>query len=108
MNLASFSVRYPRIITAAVITMTVWGLIALVTMPRQEDPVIGWRLANVVTVLPGESASRVESLITDELEKAVKEVSEVEHVYSVSRVGVSLLQVQLGDEVTNVAPAWQK
>ena len=55
------------------------------TMPRQEDPAIAWRMANVVTRLPGESASRVESLITEVLEKAVKEVDEVEHVYSVSR-----------------------
>ncbi len=108
MNVAALSVRYPRAIAAFVVTVTVWGLVALATLPRQEDPVIAWRLANVVTRLPGASPSRVETLITDVLEQTVKEVDEVSHVYSVSRSGVSLIQVQLGDEVTHVAPAWQK
>ena len=42
------------------------------TLPRQEDPVIAWRLANVVTRLPGASPSRVETLITDVLEQTVE------------------------------------
>jgi multidrug efflux pump subunit AcrB len=95
-------------VAAAVVTFTIWGVVALWTLPRQEDPVIGWRLANVVTRLPGASPSRVESLITDVIEQTVREVDEVEHVYSVSRSGVSLVQVELGDDVTNVAPVWQK
>lgn len=108
MNLPAFCVRYPRVVLAAIVTVGVWGVIALQTLPRQEDPVIGWRLANVVTRLPGASPSRVETLITDVLEQKVREVDEVEHVYSVSRSGVSIVQVELGDEVTNVAPVWQK
>ena len=78
MNLPAFFVHHPRFVAACVVTVAVWGTIALMTMPRQEDPAIAWRMANVVTRLPGESASRVESLITDVLEKAVKEVDEVE------------------------------
>ncbi len=93
---------------AAVVTIVVWGVIALATLPRQEDPVIAWRLANVVTRLPGASPSRVETLITDVIEQTVREVDEVEHVYSVSRSGVSLVQIELGDDVTDVAPVWQK
>jgi multidrug efflux pump subunit AcrB len=95
-------------VAAAIVTIAVWGVVALWTLPRQEDPVIGWRLANVVTRLPGASPSRVETLITDIVEQTVREVDEVEHVYSVSRSGVSLVQVELGDEVTNVGPVWQK
>ncbi|MEX0612187.1 MAG: efflux RND transporter permease subunit, partial [Pirellulales bacterium] len=108
MNLAALSVRYPRAVAAVLVTISVWGVIALATIPRQEDPIIGWRLANVVTRLPGASPSRVETLITDVLEQKIREVDEVEHVYSVSRSGVSLVQVELGDEVSNVAPVWQK
>jgi multidrug efflux pump len=107
-NLPVLCVRYPRVVAAAVVTFVVWGVVALWTLPRQEDPVIAWRLANVVTRLPGASPSRVETLITDIIEQTVREVDEVEHVYSVSRSGVSLVQVELGDEVTDVAPVWQK
>lgn len=108
MNISALSVRYPRVVMAAVVTIAVWGAVALSTLPRQEDPVIAWRLANVVTRLPGASPSRVETLITDVIEQTVREVDEVEHVYSVSRSGVSLVQVELGDDVTDVAPVWQK
>ncbi len=108
MNLPALSVRYPSIVTAVLFTAVAWGTVAFITMPRQEDPVIGWRLANVVTRWSGASPSRVETLITDVLEQKVKEVDEVAHVFSVSRSGVSLLQIQLGDEISNVAPVWQK
>ena len=108
MNFAALCVRHPRATTAAVVTAAVWGAVALVNMPRQEDPIIVWRLGNVVTRLPGASPERVESLVTDVLEQAIEEVDEVEHVYSVSRSGVSLIQVELDDEVTNAGPIWQK
>jgi multidrug efflux pump subunit AcrB len=107
-NIPALFVRHPRLVAAAVFTIAVWGVIALTTMARQEDPAIGWRLGNIVTQLPGESPSRVESLITDQIEHAVREVDEVSHVYSVSRSGVSLVQVQLGDDVSDVGPVWQK
>jgi multidrug efflux pump subunit AcrB len=95
-------------LAVTVVTVTVWGVVSLMTLPRQEDPRIAWRLANVVTRLPGAAPTRVESLITDVLEHTVKEVDEVEHIYSVSRSGVSLVQVELGDDVTDVGPVWQK
>jgi len=107
-NLSALSIRYPRILIVALLTAIVWGGAALVLLPRQEEPVLTWRLANVITRLPGASVERMESLITDVLEQYVEEVDEVEHIYSVSRAGVSLLQIELSDEVTEAAPVWQK
>ena len=107
MNLPALSIRYPRVLTVLLMTAVVWGTVALNVLPRQEEPVLTWRLANVVTRLPGASVERTESLITDVLEQAVEEVDEVEHIYSVSRAGLSLLQIELSDEVTDAGPVWQ-
>lgn len=91
MNLSAWSIRNPKILMLAVVILSLWGLAALWDLARQEDPVITWRLANVVTRLPGASPARVESLITDVIERHVRQVDEVEHIYSVSRAGVSLV-----------------
>ncbi|MCP3935101.1 MAG: efflux RND transporter permease subunit, partial [Actinomycetia bacterium] len=108
MNLSALSIRYPRVLLVVLLTVIVWGSAALVLLPRQEEPVLTWRLANVVTRLPGAPVERMESLVTDVLEKHVEEVDEVEHIYSVSRAGLSLLQIELSDEVTEAEPVWQK
>ncbi len=108
MNLSALSIRYPKVLLVVLLTAIVWGCAALMMLPRQEDPVLTWRLANVVTRLPGASVERMESLITDVLERYVEEVDEVEHIYSVSRAGLSLLQIELSDEVTEAEPVWQK
>lgn len=108
MKLSALSIRYPRILAVLLLTVIVWGGVAAVRLPRQEDPALTWRLANVVTRLPAASPERVESLITDVLERHVEEVDEVEHIYSVSRAGVSLLQIELSDDVTVAGPVWQK
>lgn len=107
-KLSSLSIRYPRFVAVSVVAVIVWGLVALWMLPRQEEPVLTWRLANVITRWPGANPERMETLVTDPLEQAVQEVDEVEHIYSVSRAGVSLLQVELNDQVTDAAPVWQR
>jgi multidrug efflux pump len=107
-SLSAVSNRYPSVVLAAVFIAIAWGTVALVRLPRQEEPALTWRLANVVTLLPGASPERVESLITDVLERNIEQVDDVEHIYSVSRAGVSLVQIELADAVTEAGPVWQK
>ena len=108
MNPLPLAIRNPSVLVVAVIAAVVWGIASLESLPRQEEPTLTWRLANVITRQPGATPDRVEALITDVLERHVEEVDEVEHIYSVSRSGVSLLQIELSDDVTVAAPVWQK
>jgi len=107
-NLSALSIRFPKLLAILLVTVVVWGGVALQRLPRQEEPTLTWRLANVVTRLPGATPDRMESLVTDVLERFVEEVDEVEHIYSVSRAGVSLLQIELRDEVRDAPPVWQR
>lgn len=108
MNIALLATRSPKLLAALLATAAVWGVLAFRSLPRQEEPLLTWRLANVVTRLPGASPGRVESQITDVLEQYIQQVDEVHHIYSVSRAGVSLVQVELNEEVTRAGPVWQK
>lgn len=95
--------RLTVLVIALSITM---GLAAILTLPRQEDPMPRERFATVVTPFPGASARRVESLITEPLEDAIQEVAEVFELKSFSRVGVSVVTINLQDSVMDTEEIW--
>jgi multidrug efflux pump subunit AcrB len=85
-------------LTVAVITIA--GLTAYLTMPRQEDPRMTTRNATIITQLPGASADRVEALISEPIEDELREIEEIKDLESTSRAGVSIISVALLDETT--------
>lgn len=70
------------------------GLFAVLVTPREEEPQIDVTFANVFIAYPGASAREVESLVTSGAERILSEIEGVEHIYSVSRPGMSVLTVQ--------------
>lgn len=106
MNLVFFRNRHLLILT--IVAIFVGGLSAYSTLPRQEDP----RLTNwwgfVQTAFPGASADRVEALVTDPLERVLREVSEIKTLDSTSRRGISIIVVELHEHVLNTAPVWSR
>ena len=70
------------------------GLFAVIITPREEEPQIDVTFANVFIPYPGASAKEVEQLVTSGAEKILSEIQGVEHIYSVSRPGMSVLTVQ--------------
>ncbi len=70
------------------------GLFAVLVTPREEEPQIDVTMANVLIPFPGASASEVESLIAEPMEQVLAEISDVKHLYSVSRPGIAVLTVE--------------
>ncbi|MEM6394124.1 MAG: efflux RND transporter permease subunit, partial [Planctomycetota bacterium] len=85
-------------LTIAVVLMA--GGSAFLNLPREEDPRIVQRGASVLTLLPGSSAERVEALVTEVLEREIREVDEIKTIESTSRAGVSRISIELKDAVT--------
>ncbi len=90
-----FHNRYLLVLLLAVIVMA--GFAALGEMPRIEDPRITNRYPQVITTLPGASAERVEALVTDPVEDSLREMSEIKEIRSVSRAGISIINMELQD-----------
>lgn len=97
-----------RLALLAVALLIAAGLAALQSLPRTEDPQIISRFASVVTPLPGASAERVEALVSEPIENRLRAQSEVKLIESHSRPGLSIIQVELRDEVTEVVPVWSR
>ncbi len=70
------------------------GLFAVLVTPREEEPQIDVTMANVIIPFPGASASQVESLIAEPMEQVLAEISDVKHLYSVSRPDAAVLTVE--------------
>ncbi|WP_042087518.1 efflux RND transporter permease subunit [Iodidimonas nitroreducens] len=94
--------RYPRLIILLLLLIMVAGSAAITTMPRLEDPHMENRVAFVITRFPGASAARVEALVTEKIERKLREVAEVDDISSSSRVGLSFITIEMKDEVEDV------
>lgn len=89
----------PRALALALLLIFVSGMAGLFTIPQEEDPKIINRFATVLTPFPGASAERVERLVTQRIEDALRELPEIKIVRSTSRTGLSSVAIELEDAV---------
>jgi multidrug efflux pump subunit AcrB len=70
------------------------GILAIVALPREEEPQIIVPMIDVFVRMPGASPAEVEQRITRPMEKLMWEVPGVEYVYSTSSPGQSMVVVR--------------
>ena len=87
--------RNIRLLILTLILIFVWGFSSYINLPRLEDPELVSRFSLVTTFLPGATAERVESLVTDKIEEKLSEMEEINLYESTSRAGVSIVTVEL-------------
>ncbi|MCZ4336805.1 efflux RND transporter permease subunit [Shewanella colwelliana] len=97
-----------RLASLVIALLIVAGLGAINSLPRMEDPNITNRFASVVTHYPGASAERVEALVTETLENQLRRLEELKLIQSTSRPGISVIQLELKDSVTETDPVWSR
>ena len=76
------------------------GLLAIVILPREEEPQIKVPVFDLFVAMPGATAAEVESRVSSPLERLTWEVPGVEYVYSTSQPGRALVVVRfrVGDD----------
>lgn len=107
---ATLYYRRPRLLILTAALVVVSGLAGLNLLPRLEDPPLVNRFAIVTTLFPGADAERVEALVTQKIEDELDEIEEIGVLESTSRTGLSMLIVELEDEVgsEDVASIWSR
>ncbi len=75
------------------IVLLALGWIALSTMPREEDPQIAISGGAVIVAMPGATPAEVENIIVKPLEKRLREVKGIEHIYGMSMDNVGIVNV---------------
>lgn len=84
---------YNPLTTVIGVTLIALGIVALLMMPREEDPQISISGGTIIISLPGASADEVEKVIVKPLERRIKEIKGVEHIYGVSSESVGVVNV---------------
>ncbi len=86
------------------------GISSFTSIARQEDPTITNFVATVTTFMPGATPARVEALITRPLEDELRQIPEIEEINSTSSAGVSFLNVQLEETLSerDIQRAWSE
>ncbi|HEU5395646.1 MAG TPA: efflux RND transporter permease subunit, partial [Verrucomicrobiae bacterium] len=80
----------PLIIVAAMLL----GLLAVLLLPREEEPQIKVPMVDVLVTMPGATAKEVEERVTRPMEKLLWEIHGVEYLYSTSSEGQSMVIVR--------------
>lgn len=70
------------------------GVFALLVTPREEEPQIDVTMANVLIPFSGASVRSVEQMVSSPMEQILTQMVGVDHVYSVSQEGLSVITVQ--------------
>ena len=108
MNLPAFALRRRAFVMALFGLLILAGGSNYVTMSRRESPAITLRNAIVITRWEGAPVEQIEELVTDPLEKKIAELSEVMTITSDSRVGQSILNVELDEREMNIDQLWDE
>src|SRR5688500_561520 len=77
-----------------ILTSMALGALAVVALPREEEPQIIVPMVDVFVEMPGATPADVEQRVTRPLEQLLWEVPGVEYVYSTSSPGQSLVVVR--------------
>lgn len=89
-KLAKAFLRNPLTIVLGIFLLAI-GYLSLIIMPREENPQMVVSGSTVIVALPGASAAQVEKVIVRPLERKLKEVKGVEHIYGMAMDNVGIV-----------------
>lgn len=108
-KITEFAITLNRITILVLIGIPILGLLVFLDYPRQEDPSIEIRQAIVTASLPGLDAGQVEDLITRKIEEKIREIGEVQDIWSTTKDGRTIIHAEVADWVggAQIPAVWQ-
>ncbi len=104
-KLAKYFLHSPLTPVLAVFILAL-GYLSLVVTPREEDPQISISGGSVIVVMPGATPKEIENVIVNPLERKLREIKGVDHIYGVcmANVGVVNVMYKIGQnrEISNL------
>lgn len=110
MSVIKSALDHKQVILTLTVLIFAYGVYALLTMPRREDPKFNIRQGLIVAAYPGATAEQIEDQVTSKIEDLLFSYEEVRKskTFSNSRKGVMYVVVELESFVTNADLFWSK
>jgi len=96
-NLSALAVRERAVTLFLLVTISIAGVVAFLTLGRAEDPSFTIKQMTVVTVWPGATAKEMEELVAERLEKRMQELRWYDRTETFTRPGLAFTTVILLD-----------
>ncbi len=96
-SVARYFVENRHVSWVLLVGVIAWGIWAYAAMPKRKDPDIPVRQVAVVAPWPGQSAERVEQLVTRKIEERVAQNIRVSEITSTTRVGLSVVYAEVDE-----------
>ena len=100
-SIAEYALKNKALIKLFIAFLVIGGLWSFYSMSKMEDPEITVKQALVMTMYPGADAHRVELEVSDRLEKAIRQMGDIDYIESKSMNDLSLIKVALKTTVPN-------
>ncbi len=98
-NWAEWSIKHKQLVYFFAALVLVMGIFSFRNLGRSEDPSFTVKQMVISAAWPGASAKQVEMHLTDEIEKQVQTLPNLDKITSYSRPGVAVITAYLKDEV---------
>jgi multidrug efflux pump subunit AcrB len=102
-GLTRFGINKSRLTILVMIGMLLVGLMTYFSLPKRENPALTIRNAIVVAQFPGMSPERVEDLLAIPLERAARELGDVDDISSLITVGKAQLSIAMSESLSAAA-----
>lgn len=109
-NIVEWAMHYRQIVILVTCCLVAFGIYSLPRMQKNEFPDFTIRQGLVVAVAPGNTSDEMVEQVTKPLEDYIFTYKEVkkEKTFSTTRDGITYIQVELNDNLTNKDEFWSK
>lgn len=95
----SFFIKNYRFTYLILVGILIFGVFAILQMPKESAPEVDIPVIVVSTILPGAGSENVEELITKPIENQISGLSDIESMQSISSQGISTIIIQFSASV---------
>src|ERR1700749_2703532 len=99
--LVDFALRSRWLVLGGAVLMFAWGVISFRNLPIEAYPDVANNYVQVITQWPGRAAEEVEQQVTIPVEIVMNGLPHLEHLRSVSLMGLSSLMLIFDDDSDN-------
>ncbi|MCP4181711.1 MAG: efflux RND transporter permease subunit, partial [Hyphomicrobiales bacterium] len=97
--LTRFGIEKNRLTLLVMIGVLFQGIVTYNALPKREDPAVTIRTAIVIAQFPGMSPERMEELIVDPIERAAREIGEIEDINTLVSTGFTKISLTLYENI---------
>ena len=99
MRITDLAIRNRVAVVVLTVLLSIIGLLAYASIPKESAPQIEFATIVVTTVYPGASPDDIESIITQEVEREVATINGIDELRSTSTEGVSTVVITFTPDV---------